>query len=107
MFSYFSLKCKNELQVGDVTHYTNISDAVNFMRNISNDLTIISGDNEEMQSNKAILSIFCPNLRQLLSTSSTLLLPECSTFSIKYLLSMIENGFAVTEKLSNKAINEM
>merc|ERR1719495_1902763 len=94
-------------QVDEATHYSNISDAVNDMKNISNDVTIISGDNEEIQSNKYILSIFCPTLRQFLSTSSTLLFPECSTFSIQYLLNIIENGFAVTEKLSNEAINEI
>ena len=58
-------------------------------------------------SNKYILSVFCPTLRQLLATSSTLLLPGCSTFSIKYLFNIIENGFAVTEKLSYQDINEI
>ena len=77
------------------------------MRNISGDVTIISGDNEEIQSNKYILSIFCPNLTHLLSTSSTFFLPECSTFPIKYLLNLITNGFAVTEKLSNEDLNEI
>merc|ERR1719187_3102008 len=94
-------------QDGDATHYRNISDAVYFMKSIPDDVTIISGDNEEIQSNKYILSIFCPSLGQLLSASSTPLLPECSTFSIKYLLSILENGFAVTKKLSNKSINEI
>ena len=77
------------------------------MKSIPDDVTIISGDNEEIQSNKYILSIFCPTLGQLLSASSTLLLPECSTFSIKYLLNMLNDGFAVTEKLSNEDINEI
>ena len=77
------------------------------MRNVSNDVTIISGDNEEIQTNKYILSLFCPSLRHLLSTSFTLLLPECSTFSIKYLLIVINNGFVITEKLSNEDTNEI
>ena len=77
------------------------------MRNISDDVTIISGDNEEIRINKYILSIFCPTLTHLLSTSSTFFLPECSTFSIKYLLNIITNGFAVTEKLSNEDVNEI
>ena len=80
---------------------------MNSLRNISDDVTIISGDNEEIQSNKYILSIFCPTLTHLLSTSSTFFLPECSTFSIKYLLNLITNGFAVTEKLSNEDVNEI
>ena len=77
------------------------------MKNIPNDVTIISGDNEEIQSNKYILSLFSPTLRHLLSTSSTVLLPECSTFSIKYLLNMVNQGFAVTDRISNEAIKEI
>ena len=77
------------------------------MRNVPNDVTIISGDNDEIQSNKYILSLFNSTLRQLLSTSSTLLFPECSTFSVKYVLNMINNGFVVTQKLSNGDINEI
>ena len=77
------------------------------MRNISEDITIISGDNGEIQSNKYTLSIFCPTLTPIFSTSPTFFLPECSTFSIKYLLNIITNGFAVTEKLSNEYVNEI
>ena len=77
------------------------------MSNVSDDVTIISGDNGKIQSNIYILSLFCPTLRHLLSTSSTLLLPECSTFSIKCLLNMINKGFSVTDKLSKEDINEV
>ena len=77
------------------------------MMNIPNDVTIVSGDNEEIQSNKYILSLFSPTLRHLFPTSSTLLFPECSTFSIKYLLNMINDGFVLTEKLSKEDINEI
>ena len=77
------------------------------MRNIPYDITLISGENEEIESNKHILSIFCPTLTHLLSTSSTFFLPECSTFSIRYLLDLITNGYAVTEKLSNEEIDEI
>ena len=76
------------------------------MRNISDDVTIVSVDNEEIQCNKYILSIFCPTLTHLISTSSTFFLPESSTFSIKYLLILITNGFAVTEKLSNEDLSQ-
>ena len=77
------------------------------MRNIPYDIVIVSGDDEEIQSNKHILALFSSTLRPLLSTSSSLLFPECSTFAIKYLLNMITNGFVVTEKLSKEAINEI
>ena len=69
------------------------------MRNIPNDV--------KLQSNKSILSLFSPNLRHLLSTSSTVLLPECSTSSIKYLLNIVNHGFAVTDRISNKDIKEV
>ena len=101
------MDCKILLQVGDDNYHNNISDAVTYMRNIPNDVTIISGDNEEIFSNKYILSLFSSTLRHLLSTSSTLIFPECSTLSIKYLLNVINNGFVVTEKLSVKDINEI
>ena len=107
VFFYTFINCENSLQVDDDTHHDNINDAVNYMKSIPYDVTIISGDNEEIFSNKYILSLFSSTLRHLLSTSSTLLFPECSTFSIKYLLNMITNGFVVTEKLSNEDINEI
>ena len=40
------------------------------MRNVPYDVTIISGDGQEIRSNKNILSLFCPTLRYLLPTSS-------------------------------------
>ena len=92
-------------QPGNGVHGENIDNALQYMKNIPNDVTIISGDKEEIHSNKFILSLFSPTLRHLLSTASTLLLPECSTISIKYLLNMINNGFAVTEKLSREDMN--
>lgn len=97
------------LQVDDEIHFNNINDAMSYIRKIPNDVTIISGDDVEIQSNKYMLSVFSPTLRHLLSTSSYFFLPECSTFSLKCLLNMIANGFAVTapQKLSNANINEV
>ena len=43
---------KIKFQVVDKSRYNNINDAVNFMRNTPFDITIISGENEEIQSNK-------------------------------------------------------
>ena len=99
---------KTLIQVGgDNAYHNNIKDAVNFMTNIPNDVTIISGDNEEIESNKYILSLFSPILRSALSNSSTLLLPDCSSLSIRYLLNIINTGFSVTEKLSNGHVIEI
>ena len=79
--------------------------------NLPKDATIISGDNEEIQTNKYLLSLFSPTLNSLLSSlcciSPTILLPDCSTFSIKYLLNIITNGFTVTDGISKEESQEI
>ena len=57
------------------------------MRHIPHDVTIISGHSVVIQLN--------------------ILFPEYSTFAIQYLLIMITNGFTITEKLSDEAINQI
>ena len=70
------------------------------MANLSNDVKIISGDNEEIQTNKYLLSLFSPSLHSLLSTPcctyayQTIILPDCSTYSIRNLINLITNGFS-------------
>ena len=75
-------------QVDDGKHKHYINDAVKYYSELPDDVTIISGEMDEIQTNKYLLSLFSPSLRHLLSTpcciSPTLLLPDCSTFSIKY-----------------------
>ena len=72
---------------------------------------MISGDNEEIQANKYLLSVFSPTLRPLLSTpcctSPTLLLPDCSTSSIKHLLNIITTGFTSTQEVTDDDNNEI
>ena len=74
------------------------------MKNIPHDVSIISGDNEEVQTNKYLLSMFSPTLRNFMSTSfnpfenEVIFLPDFSTLSIRHLLNIINSGFAVTEK---------
>ena len=81
-------------------HIENINEAVNSLTKHEDDITMISGDNEEIQANKYLLSVFSPTLRLLLSTpcctSPTLLLPDCSSSSIKHLLNIISTGLIVT-----------
>ena len=43
---------------GNVIHNENINNAIQFMKNLSHDVSIISGDNEEIQTNKYLLSVF-------------------------------------------------
>ena len=81
------------------------------MKNIPHDVSIISGDNEEIQTNKYLLSVFSPILRNQLSspfdTSKIVFLPDVSTFSIRNLLNIIGNGFSITEKISKEAMREI
>ena len=79
------------------------------MAHISNDIRIITGDNEEIQTNKYLLSVFSPTLRPLLftpcCTSPTRLLPDCSSSSIKHLLNIITIGFTAADEVID--INEV
>ena len=63
---------------------------------LPDNVTIISGNKEEIQTNKYLLSLFSPTLHSLLSTlcciSPTIILPDCSTFSIQYLLDIFRGG---------------
>ena len=81
------------------------------MKNIPHDVSIISGDNEEVQTNIYLLSVFSPILRNQLSTSldttQIIYLPDFSTFSIRNLLNIINSGFSVTEGESNEDIKEI
>ena len=77
-----------------------IENLVSSLPTLTSDVTIISGDNEEIKTNKFLLSLFNPTLHSVLSTlccstSSTILLPDCSTNPIKYLLNIITKGFVV------------
>ena len=81
------------------------------MTNLPNDVTIISGEYDEIQTNKYLLSLFSPNLRHLLSTpcciTSSIFLPGCSTFSIKYLLDIITTGYTFTEGIFSEDTEEI
>ena len=92
-------------------HSENINNALQYMENIPNDVAIISGDNEEIQTNKYLLSVFSPTLRNLLSspldTFQIIFVPDFSTLSIRNLLNILNSGFSVTEKISNEDIKEI
>ena len=69
---------------------------------------------DEVKINKYLLSLFS-DFSHLLSTpcciSPTLLLPDCSTFSLQHLINIITTGyttgFAVTDGMSSEEINEI
>ena len=78
-------------------HEDNINEAFNSLADLSYDITIVSGDNEEIQTN-SVKSHSPPSpLYSLLY-----LLPDCSTSSIKHLLYIITNGFSAVDKVIDK-----
>lgn len=81
------------------------------LNNLVNDIIIVSGDKEEIPANKMILSIFSPNLCNLFSDpyfiSTILLIPDCSSISIKHLLSIITTGFTMINQVSFKVSNDI
>ena len=61
------MKKKVILETSDDDHKKHINEAVNsIVTNLPYDLTIISGENEEIQANKYLLSLFRPTLCPLL-----------------------------------------
>ena len=98
-------------QPGNVVHIENINNALQYLKNIPHDVSIISGDNEETQTNRYLLSVFSPTLRHLLSstmdTFQIIFLPDFSLLPIRNLLNIINSGFSVTEKIYNEDIKEI
>jgi len=88
-----------------------ITEAINSLANLPNDLTIITGENEEVHTNRYLLSVFSPTIRHLLFASccpsSALYLPDCSTSSIKHLLRIIQTGYTATTKATFEEVNEI
>ena len=98
-------------QPNNVVYSENINNAIQYIKNIPNDVAIISGNNEEIQTNKLLLAVISPTLRNLLSsplnTFQIIFLPDVSTLSIRNLQNIINSGFSVTEKLSYEDIKEI
>ena len=92
-------------QPSDGVHSENINNALQYLKNIPNDVAIISGDNEEIQTNKYLLAMISPTLRNLpsspldLDTFQIIFLPDVSTLSIRNVQNIINSGFSVTKKL--------
>ena len=92
-------------------HEQNINNALQYLKSFPHDVSIISGDNQEIRTNKYILSVFSPSLRILLSapldTYQIIFLPDFPSLSIRNFLNIIDCGFAITEVISNEDIKEI
>ena len=86
----------------------NLSQAVKYGEHFEDDVTIISGELDEIKTHKYLLTLLSPSIRPLLSTpcciAPTLLLPDCSTFSLQHLINIITTGYTVTEGMSSEEI---
>ena len=90
----------------DENHESHISETVNHISKLPNDVTIFSGDNDEIPTNKYLLSLLSPTLHSLFSTlcctPPTIILPDCSTSSIQQFIGIIKRGKNFNKGLSEK-----
>ena len=74
------------------------------MAKYSNAITIISGDNEQIEVNKHLLCFLSPILSSLFSTlcctSPTIYLPDCSASSIIHFLQIITTGSTTADNVT-------
>ena len=103
---FMSIKLCLYFQEEDENHESLINETVKSLSKLQNDVAIISGDNEEIQTNKYLLSLFSPTLHSLLSTlcctPPTIILPDCSTSSIQQFIEVIKGGNNFNEGLSEE-----
>jgi len=74
------------------------------------DTVIVTKDKEELIGNKLVLSVFSPLFRSILHDSvpgSPILLPDCSSSSVRHVLSIITNSFTKIEKESLNDLNDV
>merc|ERR1712110_741563 len=83
---------------GDYQKYISLA-VRSTLTNLPRDLTIISGENEEIQTNKYLLSLFSPSISSLLLNAcpAVVLLPDCSTTSIKHVINIINSGVSTSD----------
>ena len=89
------MKIEEYARISSRNHITETAD--NLFASLPLDLNIVSGENQEIQTNKHFLSLLSPALSPLLSSpccaSPTLFLPDFSTSSIKNFITIINHGF--------------
>ena len=92
--------------IGEDNNYrTRIKETIeSIARTHPQDVAIISGENEEIQTNKYLLSLFSPGLAPLLfsfcCSSSSLILPDFSAYSINNIIGIINNGVSFSDYFS-------
>ena len=96
---------KDKPEVNIVAGEDNLKNLIDeVMNSHPNDVTIISGDNEEVQTIKYLLTLFSPTLNSILSSlhndSTTIILPDCSTSSIQHLVDILKTGEIFSAGLS-------
>ena len=104
---------RKDLLESSEDHKTRINEAVNSIAtDLPLDITIVSGDNEAILTNRCLLSLLSPVLSPLLSSfccsPPTLFLPDCSTSSINNIINIAnKNGVIFGDYLSPDARRDM
>lgn len=81
-------------KASDGEHVHQLNQAFSTIVSLTSDVSIISEDQKEIQSNRSFLGMFSPTLRDILCgipdyISPTIILPDCSSTSINHLLKFI------------------
>ena len=95
-----------------ISSKTHINETANYLfASPPLDLKIVSGENQEIQTNKHFLSLLSPALSPLLSSfccaSPTLFLPDSSTSTINNFLNIVQNGFISSNGILDRAKIEL
>ena len=95
----------SETLISDEPSQKYLNDARVYISKLCKDMTIISGEDEEIHANKHLLELFTSSISPLFSDQDNptklLYLPNCSSASIKFLLNVITT-FALLENLDPK-----
>merc|ERR1719186_522333 len=99
----------SNLKVHGEIHRNQITEAFEELKYFPNDMVIVSKENEEIVTNKYLLTLFSPSLSSFFNTecciSQKIFLPDSSTKSIKHLLSVINTGVAYNDNFDEVALS--
>merc|ERR550519_97656 len=98
-------------KASEQNHEGNVKKAFGEVVDLTNDVKLIAADGEPLETNRFVLSVFSPCLQKLLvestGESTVLLLPDCSSRSLKHLLNLFTEGISEMSFSGISDINDM
>merc|ERR550519_2746896 len=98
-------------KASEQNHEGNVKKAFGEVVNLTNDVKLIAADGEPLETNRFVLSVFSPCLQKLLlestGESTVLHLPDCSSKSLKHLLSLFTEGISEMSFSGMSDINDL